>query len=237
MTTTNMFVKNMFVVDPLAYRRRARAASGAEALGPHWQGSRLGDEVGEHIPHGAGDSRISVARRAAGEWRSGAVLGLEHQGLRTGSATQDLHRGQAKVQTRRHPGAGDQLAVDHHPLIDGRGAEMAQAVADRPVGGGPQEEQFGPVLPLLKVDSIDEAIERANASEYGLGGSVWSADAEAALAVGQRLQTGTVWINETQHLSPLASFAGHKQSGLGVENGLDGLLEYTNTLTIVVREG
>ncbi len=100
-----------------------------------------------------------------------------------------------------------------------------------------QEEQFGPILPLLKVDSIEEAIERANTSEYGLGASVWSSDTAAALAVGQRLQAGTVWINETQHLSPLVSFAGLKQSGLGVENGLDGLLEYTNTQTIVVRKG
>jgi acyl-CoA reductase-like NAD-dependent aldehyde dehydrogenase len=99
-----------------------------------------------------------------------------------------------------------------------------------------QEEQFGPILPLLKVDSVEEAIARANASEYGLGGSVWSADADAALKVGEQLQTGTVWINETQHLSPLVSFAGHKQSGVGVENGIDGLLEYTNTQTIVVRK-
>ena len=99
-----------------------------------------------------------------------------------------------------------------------------------------QEEQFGPVLPLLKVDSVEEAIARANASEYGLGGSVWSADAEAALKVGEQLQTGTVWINETQHLTPLVSFAGHKQSGLGVENGVEGLLEYTNAQTIVVRK-
>lgn len=100
-----------------------------------------------------------------------------------------------------------------------------------------QEEQFGPILPLLKVDSVEEAIARANASEYGLGGSVWSADTAAALAVGEQLQTGTVWINETQHLSPLVSFAGLKQSGVGVENGIDGLLEYTNTQTIVVKKG
>src|SRR5215217_19094 len=100
-----------------------------------------------------------------------------------------------------------------------------------------QEEQFGPILPLLKVDSVEEAIARANASEYGLGGTVWSADTAAALAVGEQLQTGTVWINETQHLSPLVSFAGLKQSGVGVENGIDGLLEYTNTQTIVVKKG
>ena len=99
-----------------------------------------------------------------------------------------------------------------------------------------QEEQFGPVLPLLKFDDVNEVIGLANASEYGLGASVWSADAEKALAIGQQLQAGTVWINETQHLSPLASFAGHKQSGSGIENGLDGLLEYTAAQTITVKK-
>jgi aldehyde dehydrogenase (NAD+) len=99
-----------------------------------------------------------------------------------------------------------------------------------------QEEQFGPVLPLLKVESVDEAVERANASDYGLGGSVWSADPDKALDIGARLQTGTVWINETQYLTPMASFAGHGQSGLGVENGLEGLLEYTVPQTIVVKK-
>ncbi len=99
-----------------------------------------------------------------------------------------------------------------------------------------QEEQFGPVLPLLKFDDIDEVIHRANATDYGLGGSVWSADPERALAVAQRLQSGTVWVNETQHLTPLASFGGHKQSGVGVENGVEGLTEYTNAQTIVVKK-
>jgi aldehyde dehydrogenase (NAD+) len=99
-----------------------------------------------------------------------------------------------------------------------------------------QEEQFGPVLPLLKFDDVDEAVTRANATEYGLGGSVWSADSEKALAVAQRLQSGTVWVNETQHLTPFASFGGHKQSGVGVENGVEGLAEYTNPQTIVVRK-
>jgi aldehyde dehydrogenase (NAD+) len=99
-----------------------------------------------------------------------------------------------------------------------------------------QEEQFGPVLPLLKFDNLEEAISRANASDYGLGASVWSADEDAALAVGQRLQAGTIWINETQHISPLGAFGGHKQSGLGSEGALEGLLEYTNAQTTYVRK-
>lgn len=99
-----------------------------------------------------------------------------------------------------------------------------------------REEQFGPVLPLLRFDDIEEVIGRANASEYGLGASIWSADPEIARGIGERLQAGTIWINEAQHLSPLAPFAGHKQSGAGAENGLEGLLEYTAAQTITVKK-
>jgi aldehyde dehydrogenase (NAD+) len=99
-----------------------------------------------------------------------------------------------------------------------------------------QEEQFGPVLPLLKFDAVEDAIARANASDYGLGASVWSGDAEKALEIGERLSAGTVWINETQYLSPLGAFGGVKQSGLGAEGALEGLMEYTNPQTIYVRK-
>ena len=99
-----------------------------------------------------------------------------------------------------------------------------------------QEEQFGPVLPLLKFRDIDEVVARANATEYGLGASVWGADEDAAFAVAQRIASGTVWVNETQHLTPLAAFGGMKQSGIGVEGGLEGLLEYTNAQTITRRK-
>lgn len=98
------------------------------------------------------------------------------------------------------------------------------------------EEQFGPVLPLLKYDDIDEAIERANNCEYGLAGSVWSSSEENALAVARQLDTGTVFINHDQYLSPFAAFGGHKKSGIGVEGGVAGLLEYTYTQTLVRRK-
>jgi aldehyde dehydrogenase (NAD+) len=98
-----------------------------------------------------------------------------------------------------------------------------------------QEEQFGPVLPLLRFDDIEDAISKANATEYGLGASVWSGNDEDAIDVAQRLQAGTVWINEIQHLTPLVTFAGHKQSGVGTESGIEGLLEYTTPQTITVR--
>jgi aldehyde dehydrogenase (NAD+) len=99
-----------------------------------------------------------------------------------------------------------------------------------------QEEQFGPVLPLLKFDDIEDAVRRANATDYGLGASVWSGDEAKALEIGARLATGTVWINETQYLSPLGAFGGMKQSGVGTEGALEGLLEYTNPQTIYVKK-
>ena len=99
-----------------------------------------------------------------------------------------------------------------------------------------QEEQFGPVLPLIRFDDYDDVIARTNATDYGLGGSVWSKDEEKAWDLAQKIQSGTVWVNETQHLSPLAAFGGVKQSGVGVEGGLEGLLEYTNAQTLVRRK-
>lgn len=99
-----------------------------------------------------------------------------------------------------------------------------------------REEVFGPVRSLLKFNDLDEAIARANDSPYALGASVWSADIAKAQAVAERLEAGTVWINEAAYLSPATAFAGHKQSGIGTENGVEGLLEYTAAQTMVVRK-
>jgi acyl-CoA reductase-like NAD-dependent aldehyde dehydrogenase len=89
------------------------------------------------------------------------------------------------------------------------------------------EEQFGPVMPVLKYSTIDEVIARANSSEYGLGATVWSASTERALAVAERLETGTVWINKHLDLPPSVPYGGVKQSGYGVELGQQGLEEFT----------
>lgn len=97
------------------------------------------------------------------------------------------------------------------------------------------EEAFGPVLPLLRYSDLDEVIERANATEYGLAASVWGDDLEQAYAVAQRLQAGTVWVNQIHVFSPHVPFGGHKQSGLGIENALEGLAEYSNVQTLMAR--
>lgn len=98
-----------------------------------------------------------------------------------------------------------------------------------------REEPFGPILPLLRYRDLDDAIARANDSEYGLGGSVWGSDADAAQQVALRLDTGTVWVNQIHTIAPDKPMAGHKQSGIGVENGIDGLLAYTTPRTVSIR--
>lgn len=95
------------------------------------------------------------------------------------------------------------------------------------------EEAFGPVLPLLKFKDIDDVVQRANNTPYGLAASVWSKDTAKAEAIASRLEAGTVWINHAHVFSPEIAFGGHKQSGVGIENSLHGLAEYCNTQTLM----
>ena len=94
------------------------------------------------------------------------------------------------------------------------------------------EEQFGPILPMIKFTEIEEVIQLVNDSDFGLGAMIWSMDFAEAQYIASQLDVGTVWINEGQHISPTASFGGHKQSGIGSEGALQGLLQYTKAKTI-----
>lgn len=98
------------------------------------------------------------------------------------------------------------------------------------------EEQFGPVMPLMKFSTTEEAIERANNSDYGLAGAVWTADPDKGVEIAEQLETGTVWVNEFLHINPMAPFGGHKQSGFGAEYGLEGLKEFTYPQVITVKK-
>ena len=85
------------------------------------------------------------------------------------------------------------------------------------------EEQFGPALPIIRFSSVDEAVAKANALDVGLGASVWSSDPAAARDVAARLEAGTVWINKHGAIDPRVPFGGAKQSGYGLEFGVEGL--------------
>ena len=88
-------------------------------------------------------------------------------------------------------------------------------------------EQFGPALPIIRYRDIEDAIRRANASDNGLGGSVWGRDLVEARRVASKLECGSVWIHRHGMIQPNAPFGGVKQSGIGVEFGQEGL--YANT--------
>lgn len=98
------------------------------------------------------------------------------------------------------------------------------------------EEPFGPILPLLKWSDEADVIARANDTIYGLGASVWGKDQEAVERIGSQLEAGTVWLNEVHQYSPFQAFGGHKQSGLGCENSVHGLMEYTNWQTMTLHK-
>lgn len=97
------------------------------------------------------------------------------------------------------------------------------------------EEQFGPILPLIKFDDVEDVIARANASEYGLGGSVWSKDVGRAAEIASRIESGQVWVNQHIAIGPHIPMAGFKNSGLGVEQSVEGLAEYTQTQVVNIK--
>ncbi|MEG8220731.1 aldehyde dehydrogenase family protein [Sphingomonas sp. HH69] len=97
-----------------------------------------------------------------------------------------------------------------------------------------REEQFGPILPILSYDTIEDAIARANDSEYGLGGTIWTSNPERAIAVALKIDTGTVWINKHLDLPFDVPFGGAKQSGFGAELGREGLEEFTQSKIVNV---
>jgi acyl-CoA reductase-like NAD-dependent aldehyde dehydrogenase len=97
-----------------------------------------------------------------------------------------------------------------------------------------RDEQFGPLVPILAYDTVDEVIDRVNAIELGLAGSVWSADEAKAFEVAARFESGFVFINTHNRtgMSPRAPFGGMKKSGFGREYGEEGLLEYVQTVSL-----
>ncbi len=140
------------------------------------------------------------------------------------------------VQDAKDNGYKFLVGGDHDPDVPGY--YMPITILDNPPEDARivAEEQFGPVMPLMKFSTEEEVIRRANDSEYGLAGAVWTADPDKGVEIAEQLETGTVWVNEFLHLSPFAPFGGHKQSGFGAEYGKEGLLEFTYPQVITVKK-
>ena len=98
-----------------------------------------------------------------------------------------------------------------------------------------REEIFGPVMSIIKFRDIDEVVERANRTEYGLAAAVWTRDIGKAHAIANSVRAGTVWVNCYDVFDAAAPFGGFKQSGIGRELGEYGLQQYTEVKTVTVK--
>jgi acyl-CoA reductase-like NAD-dependent aldehyde dehydrogenase len=98
------------------------------------------------------------------------------------------------------------------------------------------EEQFSPTLPVVTYTDLDEAFAHANETVYGLCGSIWGGDAERALRLASRIESGSVWVNTHGMVNRRAPFGGVKQSGIGVRGGLEGILDYVQPQTVTTFE-
>ena len=100
-----------------------------------------------------------------------------------------------------------------------------------------QEEIFGPVMSIIPFENVDEVVERANRTMYGLAAAVWTRDIGKAHAIANRVRAGTVWVNCYDVFDAAAPFGGFKQSGIGRELGEYGLQQYTEVKTVTVALG
>jgi aldehyde dehydrogenase (NAD+)/betaine-aldehyde dehydrogenase len=95
-----------------------------------------------------------------------------------------------------------------------------------------REEVFGPVLATIAFDEPEEAVAIANDSEFGLAAGVWTADMRRAILMSERLEAGSVWVNTYRDVSYTTPFGGYKKSGIGRENGIEGIREFLQTKAV-----
>lgn len=131
-----------------------------------------------------------------------------------------VHGGRRPEETRLRRGYFYEPTVLLDPKLDSRVA---------------REEVFGPVLPVWRVGDLEEAIQRANDSPYGLGSSIWTRSLQRASEAAERLEAGYTWVNSVNRIYDELPFGGVKQSGFGKEHGLEARDYYMETKSVVVR--
>lgn len=139
-----------------------------------------------------------------------------------------------KIKSFIEDGRANGRVIAGGEAVDGPGYLIRPTIV-RDIADGSRlvdEEQFGPILPVIRFSELDEVIDRSNATDYGLGASVWSGDAARARDIAHRIEAGTVWINKHADLAPHVPFGGAKLSGMGIEFAEAGLHEFTQLQVI-----
>ncbi|MEO3788468.1 aldehyde dehydrogenase family protein [Actinocorallia sp. B10E7] len=183
----------------------------------------------------AHDDLVGELEKAAREIRLGHGLADDTEMGPLVSATQ-LERVMRYVESGRDQGATLVCGGERPdgPLSDGyylRPTIFTDVRDDMAIAS---EEIFGPVLSVLTFDDEEEAVRRANSTEYGLAAGVWTSDIKRAHRVAHGLQAGTVWVNTYNMLDPAAPFGGYKASGYGRDLGEESLLGFTQTKSVWV---
>ncbi|WP_067856810.1 aldehyde dehydrogenase [Nocardia shimofusensis] len=193
-------------------------------------------------------TRVLVPHRRRREFLDALVVGVENltvgdpfdPATRVGPMVSQRHQQRVRgyIEHAREQGARLVLGGSDLPETVERGWYIRPTVfADVDISMRiAREEVFGPVLTVHTYTDDDHAVEIAEATEYGLSGSVWTSDIDRGLALAGRIRTGTLGINQPYTMDPVAPFGGVKHSGIGREFGREGLAGYLETISISVRE-
>ncbi|MEA2268244.1 MAG: succinate-semialdehyde dehydrogenase / glutarate-semialdehyde dehydrogenase [Solirubrobacteraceae bacterium] len=183
------------------------------------------DEVAESIAAKAG--RLRLGPGAAEGVQLGPLHSERQRALLQDQLARTLDAGGDVLAGGGRPDAAElQGGFFHEATV------VAEPPHDSPMA---TEEIFGPALPIWRVKDLDEAIERSNASPFGLGSSVWTRDLDRATLAAERLECGYTWVNSPTKVYDELPFGGVKNSGFGKEHGSEAFDSYTDTKSVVVR--
>lgn len=162
------------------------------------------------------------------------VGAFDQEGITLGPIQNSMQFEKVKNMFKDSKDQGYKFAVGEPDISSSKGFFVQPTIIDNPPENSRivQEEPFGPIVPTMQYDDLEDAIARANDTRTGLGACVWGKDIEKAEAVAARLEAGNVFVNSYEKPTPQAFFSGHKESGIGGEWGKLGILAYMNAHVI-----